>query len=106
MDCFCRKLFFLLNYTVNADMIYIYKCSAWKKGVSAYAVGSILWVVFGVSRKYGGTYKKKSRYCDGDCDSCLAYYGYRYGRRYYGHGHQWVCERHGNGGRTGRTYRD
>ena len=44
--------------------------------------------------------------CNGDCDNCPAHYGYRYGRWYYGHGHQHGCERGGNGGRTGRTYRD
>jgi len=44
--------------------------------------------------------------CNGDCANCPPHYGYRYGRWYYGHGHQWGCERHGNGGRTGKTYRD
>ena len=80
-------------------------------------------VIFGLSRKYdnkrysSGSWsklgrqltkqsKKKSNHCDGDCDNCPAHYGYRYGRWYYGHGHQHGCERGGNGGRTGRTYRD
>lgn len=44
--------------------------------------------------------------CNGDCANCSPHYGYRYGRWYYGHGHQHGCERGGNGGRTGRTYRD
>ena len=44
--------------------------------------------------------------CDGDCDNCPPHYGYRYGRWYYGHGHQHGCEREGNGGDSGRTYRD
>ena len=44
--------------------------------------------------------------CDGDCDNCPPHYGYRYGRWYYGHGHQHGCEREGNGGASGRTYRD
>ena len=44
--------------------------------------------------------------CNGDCDNCPAHYGYRYGRWYYGHGHQHGCERGGNGGASGRTYRD
>lgn len=44
--------------------------------------------------------------CDGDCANCPAHYGYRYGRWYYGHGHQHGCERGGNGGASGRTYRD
>ena len=47
-----------------------------------------------------------SRHCNGDCAHCPPHYGYRYGRWYYGHGHQGGCERGGNGGRTGRTYRD
>ena len=44
--------------------------------------------------------------CDGDCENCPPHYGYRYGRWYYGHGHQHGCEREGNGGAFGRTYRD
>ena len=44
--------------------------------------------------------------CNGDCANCPAHYGYRYGRWYYGHGHQNGCQRGGNGGATGRTYRD
>ena len=44
--------------------------------------------------------------CNGDCANCPAHYGYRYGRWYYGHGHQHGCERGGNGGASGRTYRD
>ena len=47
-----------------------------------------------------------SRRCNGDCDHCPPHYGYRYGRWYYGHGHQRSCERGGNGGASGRTYRD
>lgn len=47
-----------------------------------------------------------SRYCNGDCANCPPHYGYRYGRWYYGHGHQGGCERGGNGGASGRTYRD
>ena len=44
--------------------------------------------------------------CNGDCAHCPPHYGYRYGRWYYGHGHQHGCQRGGNGGATGRTYRD
>ena len=44
--------------------------------------------------------------CNGDCDNCPPHYGYRYGRWYYGHGHQSGCERGGNGGLWGKTYRD
>ena len=82
--------------------------------------GVFLSVIFGLTKKYGGSShrhsswgsfgshstKKKGRHCDGDCANCPAHYGYRYGRWYYGHGHQWGCERGGNGGASGRTYRD
>ena len=82
--------------------------------------GLFLGVIFSLTKKYDGRStrhrsswghshkkaKKKSRYCDGDCDNCPAHYGYRYGRWYYGHGHQWGCERGGNGGRRGLTLRD
>ena len=56
----------------------------------------------------GGFWKDAghSRKCDGNCDQCPPHYGYRYGRWYYGHGHQHGCERGGNGGATGKTYRD
>ena len=46
------------------------------------------------------------RRCNGDCDNCPSHYGYRYGRWYYGHGHQHGCERGGNGGASMRTFRD
>lgn len=54
----------------------------------------------------GGHKKKDTGRCDGDCANCPAHYGYRYGRWYYGHGHQHGCERGGNGGASGKTYRD
>lgn len=47
-----------------------------------------------------------SNHCNGDCANCPPHYGYRYGRWYYGHGHQHGCERGGNGGASGRCYRD
>lgn len=40
--------------------------------------------------------KKKSDKCDGDCANCPDHYGYRYGRWYYGKGHNHGCERGGN----------
>lgn len=49
-----------------------------------------------------GASKRRSHSCDGDCAHCPAHYGYRYGRWYYGHGHQYGCERGGNGGATGK----
>ena len=56
----------------------------------------------------GGSSHKKTDTgrCDGDCANCPAHYGCRYGRWYYGHGHQHGCERGGNGGASGKTYRD
>ena len=36
--------------------------------------------------------------CTGDCSSCPAHYGYRYGRWYYGHHHTHGCEFGGNDG--------
>ena len=49
---------------------------------------------------------RHSRGCTGNCASCPPHYGYRYGRWYYGHGHQRGCELGGNGGASGRTSRD
>lgn len=37
-------------------------------------------------------------HCNGDCANCPPHYGYRYGRWYYGHGHQYGCEFGGNKG--------
>ena len=42
--------------------------------------------------------KHYSGHCDGDCANCTPHYGYRYGRWYYGHGHQYGCELGGNKG--------
>ena len=53
-----------------------------------------------------GSKKKRNGGCDGDCANCPAHYGYRYGRWYYGHGHQHGCEKGGNGGASGKCYRD
>ena len=94
-------------------------------GMLVAGIFGILYVIFGtilgLAKKYDGgshhhrsswgsfgkhTSKKKGRYCDGDCDNCPAHYGYRYGRWYYGHGHMHGCERGGNGGASGWTYRD
>lgn len=41
---------------------------------------------------------KHSGKCDGDRAHCPPHYGYRYGRWYYGHGHQYGCEFGGNKG--------
>lgn len=37
-------------------------------------------------------------HCTGDCANCPPHYGYRYGRWYYGRGHQHGCEFGGNKG--------
>lgn len=50
--------------------------------------------------------KKHNGQCDGDCAYCPPHYGYRYGRWYYGHGHRYGCQRGGNGGASGKCYRD
>ena len=50
--------------------------------------------------------KRDARQCNGDCASCPPHYGYRYGRWYYGHGHQHGCERGGNGGASGKCYKN
>ena len=36
--------------------------------------------------------------CNGDCANCPSHYGYRYGRWYYGHHHNYGCEFGGNKG--------
>ena len=45
-----------------------------------------------------GTKKRHNGRCDGDCANCPPHYGYRYGRWYYGHGHNYGCEFGGNKG--------
>ena len=42
--------------------------------------------------------KEHKRHCDGNCANCPPHYGYRYGRWYYGKGHQYGCEFCGNKG--------
>ena len=64
-------------------------------------LGAVLGILSGL-----GSDKHDSGHCDGDCANCPPHYGYRYGRWYYGHGHQYSCQRGGNGGASGRTYRD
>ena len=40
----------------------------------------------------GHIHKKHDGHCNGDCVNCPPHYGYRYGRWYYGKGHQYGCE--------------
>ena len=86
--------------------------------IVALILGAVICVVAAIFSKSSGTsgnhnatgeddgFSGDSGKCNGDCDNCPDHYGYRYGRWYYGHGHQHGCERGGNGGATGRTYRD
>ena len=57
--------------------------------LAAFAAGSAL---------AGRGKKKHDGHCDGDCTNCPPHYGYRYGRWYYGKGHQYGCEFGGNKG--------
>ena len=57
--------------------------------LAAFAAGSAL---------VGKGKKKHDGHCDGDCANCPPHYGYRYGRWYYGKGHQYGCEFGGNKG--------
>ncbi len=45
--------------------------------------------------------RKHDGHCDGDCANCPPHYGYRYGRWYYGHGHNHGCVFGGNKGGGG-----
>ena len=67
-------------------------------------------ILFAILAAFGSVSNKSQKRdtgrCDGDCAHCPAHYGYRYGRWYYGHGHQYGCQRGGNGGARGLTYRD
>ena len=57
--------------------------------------------VFGVAAFAGGVKKRRQHNgrCNGDCANCPPHYGYRYGRWYYGHHHQYGCEFDGNKGK-------
>ena len=54
-----------------------------------------LFASLGIAKSHGHRHSGK---CDGDCAHCPPHYGYRYGRWYYGHGHQYGCEFGGNKG--------
>lgn len=58
-----------------------------------------LMAVMGVAGEFDARqpHKHNGR-CNGDCAHCPPHYGYRYGRWYYGHGHQYECEFGGNKG--------
>ena len=71
---------------------------AGKPGIGAFLLGALA--------ALGEKNEKQSSRCNGDCANCPPHYGYRYGRWYYGHGHQYGCQRGGNGGASGKCYRD
>ena len=91
------------QFVANAEAIVAEHEQAQKRNKRIGFWGTLIGVLSGLSK---GSGHKHSNHCDGDCDNCPAHYGYRYGRWYYGHGHQHGCERGGNGGATGRTNRD
>lgn len=51
-----------------------------------------------LSGLFGSKNKKHNGVCNGDCANCPPHYGYRFGRWYYGHGHNYGCEFGGNRG--------
>lgn len=51
--------------------------------------------LFGIASHAGSRHTHSGR-CTGNCSSCPAHYGYRYGRWYYGHHHTHGCELGGN----------
>ena len=55
-----------------------------------------LTLMLGISSLFGRKPGKHPGRCDGDCAHCPPHYGYRYGRWYYGHHHQYGCELGGN----------
>jgi hypothetical protein len=55
----------------------------------------------GYSSSSSNTRKRHNGHCDGDCANCPPHYGYRYGRWYYGHGHNHGCVFGGNKGGGG-----
>ncbi len=57
----------------------------------------ILATLLGLASDAGSRRSHPGR-CTGDCSSCPAHYGYRYGRWYYGHHHTHGCEFGGNDG--------
>ena len=66
-----------------------------KKKAGLFAVLAAFAAGFSPSSQGG---KEHKRHCDGDCANCPPHYGYRYGRWYYGKGHQYGCEFCGNKG--------
>lgn len=57
-----------------------------------------LLLAFGIAGELSDHARKHNGRCNGDRAHCPPHYGYRYGRWYYGHDHQYGCEFGGNKG--------
>ena len=57
-----------------------------------------LFAGIGIAGALSSSYSVHPGHCTGDCANCPPHYGYRYGRWYYGQGHQHGCEFGGNKG--------
>lgn len=57
---------------------------------------AVLFSLFAASRSHTNRPHKHNGKCDGNCANCPPHYGYRYGRWYYGHHHNYGCEFGGN----------
>lgn len=57
-----------------------------------------LFAGIGIAGALSSSHSVHPGHCTGDCANCPPHYGYRYGRWYYGQGHQHNCEFGGNKG--------
>lgn len=57
-----------------------------------------LFAGIGIAGALSSSHSVHPGHCTGDCANCPPHYGYRYGRWYYGQGHQHGCEFGGNKG--------
>ena len=65
-------------------------------------LGFLFPALSGIGGGINGHDQRHGGKCTGNCATCPPHYGYRYGRWYYGHGHQYGCEFGGNKGDGGR----
>ncbi len=82
------------NFGINVKKVNVSKPQTPKITVGQ-VFGAIVGGLFG---GLFGSNKKHSGRCDGDCANCPPHFGYRYGRWYYGHGHNYGCQFGGNRG--------